>query len=289
MKTKMIYNGILATALVAILFAHVSYSSGQQSTFHHAGVLSRELKNIFNHLGHPIETLDEANAFAQKHLLRKGERWETQNNELFLNLQQNEQLLVEDLASLHMIDEITPAKQSYDYILFMGAPTGTTKKRLQYLARLKQIGLTFKKIVLLSGERKLRDSEKKDLPADVTTEAQMTVYLCKQNPTLQNDDILLVDAPMIEKPDGSLTRPTTDTTIIHFARIAPYDGTCLVISNAPYIIRQTRVTGRILDKARFPVDGAGPGKNRAKPVNIVLLMDELARTLYEEYKAYKTS
>ena len=36
---------------------------------------------------------------------------------------------------------------------------------------------------------------------------------------------------MIQNEDGTFTRPTTDSTIVYFAKTAPADGSCLVISN----------------------------------------------------------
>ena len=77
----------------------------------------------------------------------------------------------------------------------------------------------------------------------------------------ENYTILLVNAPAIKDKNGSLTRPTTDSTLQHFIEIALVHGSCLVISNNPYIKRQTAVAQRILPQQHFPVEGAGPAIN----------------------------
>ncbi len=279
------YIGIIAsTCIAASLFLCIQLSTGAQSTFEHNGAPTQALKNLFNHLDHPVETLQDANDFAQKHLLRRGERWDEQN-ELFALLEGKKQLLIDDLDNLGMLKEIKPTKNSYDYILLMGATTETVKKRLNYLAHLKKDhAVIFKKIILLGSDRPLLEREKVGLPAHVITENQMLLHLIEHHPLLRDDEIIVIDSPMIQKPNGTLARPTTDTTIINFAQTAPHDGSCLVISNAPYIIRQTKATKRLLDQTRFTTEGAGPAKNMAKEINIAVLIDEFARTLYETYK-----
>jgi len=169
----------------------------------------------------------------------------------------------------------------------MGATKQAVIARLDFLAELRDSGYTFKYIVLLGGERQLRDVEKEGLPETVNTEAQMMECVCAQYAQFANQSIILVNAPMIEKADGTFTRPTTDSTLVHFAKIAPEDGSCLVISNNPYNVRQTKVTQRTLDQSRFPTHGAGRALEEGV-VDIFVIMDELARTIYEENLRFKS-
>lgn len=255
-----------------------------ESTFHCDGKLTKQFKNVFDHLGVSVSTLAEANEFAQKNLLRTGERWDAQaETDLSKIMRKNKELLLSDLKELGMIDAVVPKEKSYRYALLMGSLKSTVSFRINYLLELEKEGFSFKEIVLLGGARQLRDDEKEGLPSTVTTEAEMMKYLCESNPELKNKKILLVDAPMIQKADGTFTRPTTDSTLVHFAKIAPESGSCLVISNNPYVIRQTKVAQRILDQSRFPTDGAGKAA-KEDATDIVILMDELARTIYEEFK-----
>ncbi len=256
-------------------------------TISYCDTLNDSYRKLFNHLlgDSSITTLEQANKFAQENLLRKGERWDKQDNNPWRDvIYTKTNVLLDDLKSLGMIDAQEPQQKSYTYVLLMGALTPTVQHRLDFLAELKKNGLTFQKIVLLGGERPLRENEKEGLPKNVTTEAHMMNYLCAQHPLLKNDRILVINAPMIKNSDGTFTRPNTDNTIVHFAQTAPTDGSCLVIANNPYIARQTKVTRRLLNQKHFPTDGAGSKINLEK-IDIVILMDEFARLIYEEYQA----
>jgi len=255
-----------------------------KSTLQKNGTPTKKLKKVFKLLGAPVKTLAEANEFAQKNLLRSGERWDKQTEtDLHGVMLKNKAALLKALKELGMINAIHPAHTDYTYALLMGALKERVELRIDILAELIQKGYTFETIVLLGGARELRDEEKEGLPATVTTEAQMMAYLCAQHPLLKDYATILVNAPMIQKTDGTFTRPTTDSTLVHFAQIAPHDGTCLVISNNPYIVRQTMVTRRILDQSRFCTDGAGKEADE-DTADIIMLMDEFARTVYEEFK-----
>lgn len=266
--------------LCMALFGLKAYGSGYEP-LHREGVLTQPVKEIFTCLGAPVNTLQEANAYAQKHLLRTGERWDKQADDaLQQKMKENNEFLVARLKALGMIDAVVPEKKECVYALLMGALRSRVADRLAHLKTLYDEGYRFKHVVLLGGVRELQVGEKVGLPADVTTEAEMMAYEYKQLACFENVQMLLVNAPMIQKPDGSSARPTTDSTLELFAKVAPSDGSCLVVSNNPYILRQTKTAQRMLDQARFPVTSAGPA---ASPDgNIVIFMDEFARTLYEE-------
>lgn len=241
------------------------------------------IKKIFEHVGVEVSTLQEANAFAQKNLLLTGDQWHAYAaTDIRKRLYANQQALLHELASLHMIDEIKPAKQEYTYALVMGSFKDDVVQRLDFLARLHEQGYRFEHIVLLGGERPLCAFETDGLPEALTTEMQMMHYLFQQYSIFKNQQIIPVNEPMIQKSDGTLTCPTTDSTLIYFAQTAPKAGSCLVISNNPYIPRQTKVAQRILNQVNFPTEGAGPAFKG--DIDIVMVMDEFARRLYEECK-----
>jgi len=255
-----------------------------KSLFHHNGTPTKELMELFEHLGVSITTLAQANEFAQKNLLRTGEYWDKQaETELHRIILKNKTALLKALKALGMINDIMPPQKSYTYALIVGSLKADVVLRLAFLAELIQQGYTFETIVLLGGERQLREEEKEGLPTTVTTESQMMAYLCSQHPLLKNYATIPVNAPMIQKADGTLTRPTNESTLVHFATIAPHDGTCLVITCNPYVQRQTMTARRILDQSRFYTDGAGK-ENAEDIANTIMLMDEFARTVYEEFK-----
>lgn len=252
--------------------------------------LSPPVADIFKRLGHPVATLEEANEFAQKNLLRdeKSERWHSQAaTEVRGILRDRKPAFIKALRALGLLDEISPAGKSYDYALLMGAKLLSVNKRLDHLAELKRRGCRFGTVVLLGGERPLEADELERAAAGVKTEAQMMEAVYNAHPGFTGQRMLLVNAPMTRKADGGPARPTTDGTLEEFARRAPAGGTCLVISNNPYVVRQTLAARRILDQAGFPVDGAGAAISQAGADDIIMLMDEFARTLYEETKAVR--
>ena len=256
-----------------------------------AGALSVEhdryfqiIRHVFELLGHPVATMQEANEFAQKNLLRTGERWEVQTEtELHAIMKKNEVSLRASLEELYVLIHPQLQEKHYRYALVMGTIRKTVLKRINYVATLCQQGYTFDTIVLLGGQRHLLEEEKLGLPASITTESELMEYLYNQHPDLNNKKMLLVDAPMIQKADGTLTRPTTDSTLEQFSQMADEKGTCLVISNGHYTIRQTLVAARILSPLGFYSGGAG--KKKKKESNIIMLMDEFARIVYEIHKS----
>lgn len=252
-----------------------------RSHFHNKGTPTSILKNIFEHLENPIETLSEAHSFAQKNLLRKGERWDSQEDNRLHNLiQRKNDLLFHDIKRLGILDPVQPNRQSYDFILIAGELKDTVQEKLDYVAELKQTGLTFAAIVLLGGERPLRDDEKNDLPSNITAESEMMKHLYQNHSIIKDEKMILVNAPLIQNNSGLLNRPTTESTLLHFTQIAPHAGSCLMISNTPYIIRQTYVALRTLDQNSFPTEGIGKKMNEDEH-DIFLLLDEFARILYE--------
>ena len=260
------------------------YSNHAKLLFEQNGFPTPHLRRIFVHLGVPITTLTQANEFAQKNLLRTpgSERWDPQAEKpIIQTIRKHEALLWKDLQALGMMDEIVPTQKSYDYAVLMGGIKKDVLMRLAQLIELEQQGCRFGTVVLLAGARLLRDVEKEGLPVDITTEAHMMVYIYEhhyQAPV--NQKILLASAPAIQKEDGSVVPPTTDSTLVYFAKVAPHDGSCLVVSNQPYVARQTLVAQRILDQSRFPTEGTGKGVAEVTG-GIVMFMDEFARTLYE--------
>lgn len=244
---------------------------------------SKELISLFEQLENPITTLQEANAFSQKHLLRSGQPWDQQSETAVRKLMQmKKEALIENLTELHLIKKIDPLQKEYSYALLMGATKKACEKRIAYLSSLCEKGYIFDYIVLLGGQRLLEDFEKKELPQNISTEAEMMMFLCKSHPLLKEKQILLIDAPLTKKPNGTMAQPNTEDTLVLFTQKAPKKGTCLVISHNPYIVRQTMIAQRILNPLEFTVHGAGVEYNSA--VNVVILMDEFARTLYEVCK-----
>lgn len=279
---KLLHKSLLSSCIIALTLGFTVCGRSNDGAFHHDGNLTQTVQAIFKDLGIDIATLKHANEFAQKNLIRSGERWDKQaETELNTRIREQESTLLNHLRELYMVDEIVPKHKHYTYALLMGALKLRVAQRLGYLEDLIQTGHTFDYIVLLGGERPLRDIEKEGLPETVNTEGQMMAYLASQSPILADKKIIVVNAPMVQKPDGTLTRPTFEGTLTYFAQSAPQDGSCLAVSNNPYIVRPTKMAQRILDQSRFPTEGAGPALN-IEGTGVLMVMDEFARILYEE-------
>ncbi len=285
-KKLAIPTTILAFLSIALMVMHHPFQAkAGYEPLHVHGQLSDSAKDIFAKVHQQISTLKEANTFAQANFIRKGERWQKQQETpVHEEIQKNRSAIIDDLQRLTMIDEIKPAKKHYTYAGLMGALAERVVYRMNYLQELIDAGYTFDYVVLLGGERPLQELEKVNLPESVKTETDMMVHFFKNSP-LKDSKMILVNAPMVQKADGTLVRPNTDDTLVYFQQTAPEDGSFLVISNNPYIARQTKVAQRILDQKRFPVDGAGK-KADAEELDIIMVMDEFARLVYEEFKAY---
>ena len=248
-------------------------------------MINEKLRAVFAHLGVSITTLAEAHEFAQRYLLRTTEVWEPREPKEFdAVIEQKQELLYAALHDLGMIKEVAPISPSpsYTYILLMGGLTEWVHKRFDYLAELKLKGISYQEIILVGGERLLQDFEKQGLPEWVTTEGQMMQYIIERHPVLCADTFRLISAPLIRKDDGTYARPTTLSSLVHCATKVSVPGSCLVVTNNPYVLRQTKIAQKVLSRAGFIIDGAGSAYEYC-PLHIFALLDEFARLIYEEY------
>lgn len=253
---------------------------------HTQGILTPPVQKLFALLGQRFTTLSKANAWSQKNLLRHGERWENQEDTpLHSLIKSQSKELNTHLNTLGIAAEIAPPQDSYAYALVMGGTTQDMVIRFNYLLYLVHKGIKFENIVLLGSERQLKIDEKKGLPDSVVTEMDMICYLYSCHQLFDATNMVAINSPMKPNADGSWRRPSTDDTIRSFIQESPEPGSCLLISHAPYIARQTKVAQRFLNQTTFPTDGAGP-YHAADCSDSLMLMDEFARLLYEEYCIY---
>jgi hypothetical protein len=254
--------------------------------FHTAGKASPTLKKLFQALGVSIQTLEEAHQFAQQELLRVGESWDPQPPKALHDIIRRQQpFILHQLHALGMVQAHMPTQKEHTYALLLGSLYEDVVERFSYLSHLYDADFQFKYLVLVGSERSLLDHEKAQLPEGLTTEAQMLFYLCRQYPHLKNKYLMLINAPRILQADGSFARATTESTLKHFMQRAQEPGSCLIISNNPYIWRQTKVAQRTLDQTQFPTQGAGAAYKESL-IDSILLMDEFARTLYEVHHSF---
>jgi len=227
----------------------------------------------------------------QKSWLRKpgAERWEMPSTSM---AQESEMRLLID--RMGFIQEVKPQQKSYTYLLLLGALFSTVAARMEYAVDLWKSGVRFEKIVLLGGARPMTSEQgenlekflewsgKSYLDYEPKTETDLLRFVI-ENIAMPDEmkalPVTVVDVPMLQKPDGSMRRPTTGDTIEWWLKTNPEPGTCLAISNQPYVIYQDAVLKTLLP-AQFPVDTVGDKAQEDKELGI--LLDTLARVLYQE-------
>ncbi|MBX9831000.1 hypothetical protein K2X40_03505 [Candidatus Babeliales bacterium] len=206
------------------------------------------------------------------------------------------------LRRLGFIAELQPTKNSYDYALLLGATLSRVRLRLGHLVTLWNQGIRFDRLVLLGGQRVLEknfegeaallDRSNTDLPIRKewqftrtipTTEIEMMrcVYDQADMPELMRKvPVTFVDSLMRQRADGALVRPTTIDTINDWLVMSPQAGSCLVLSNQPYVLYQHSVVQTALPQ-EFYVETVGKAVDEEDDNNAVYL-DTVARWLYQE-------
>jgi hypothetical protein len=246
-------------------------------------------------------TLDDIVAHTQVSWLRKPgqERWDMQDMSV-----ENLAGVNDQLRACGCIGEIKPALKQYDYVLVMGALASRMRTRIAYALQLWQSGVRFKKMIFLGGERPRN--------TDLETEDQILGTNLNYNPLVkkqnwqfdgelpktefeimqilfdqaelpadfsQNVELVWVNAPMKLNNQGQLVRPTTGDTVNAWLELKPELGTCLVVTNNPYVGYQDSVA-RTLLPANFKVETVG--HKDADEFNLAVYLDNLARWLHQE-------
>lgn len=173
-----------------------------------------------------------------------------------------------------LLQAVKPSKTHYEYALICGSLLSSMQKSAQYLADLWEEGVRFEKIVFLTGQRPLQNSEKEMTGAETESQVAEWAYLHSELP--KNLPVSFIDAPM-KHIDGNWVRPNRGDTIRSWLNTQPLPGTCLVISNQPYVAYQKAVIQHCLSD-EFPVETVGPGV-KGSP-SVALILDTIARELF---------
>lgn len=239
----------------------------------------------------------QINHWAQKNLLRQGERWEQTNR--FENLRPKITPLLRELG---FIDATLPHFKEYQGAIVHGALLSRVRLRVYYLVKQWQQGTRFSHLYFLSGERPLepnlenknfltKDSEsllkiRKDWLEPVVfpeTECEMIQLVWEQSEIPKDMrkqvKVHFINAPMKKDAKNErLLRPTTDDTIKAWLKTTPIQGNYLVITNAPYTNRQDLVM-RSLTPREYGFDTIGSAASKQE--NASVFLDELARCIFQ--------
>lgn len=169
--------------------------------------------------------------------------------------------------------EAKPQNESYDYALVYGALLSTVERRIAYLADLWKKGIRFNQIVFLTGERPLIDSEKAICSLEM--ESQMVEWAYFQSDLPKDIPVVFINAPQKQR-EGKWVRPQTTDTIAAWLQTAPQPGSCLAVSNQPYVAYQMAVMQSLLPK-EFELETVGP-QVKGEPT-VALILDTIAKTI----------
>ncbi len=178
---------------------------------------------------------------------------------------------------LGCIDPVNAKENSYEYGILMGGLTSRMQGRINHLISEWKRGVRFKKLVILTGERRLIDEE---LPTStIKTEVAMLLHLL-ENAHLPKE-LISLPCSLINSPMQGDKRPTTIDTVKAWLLEEPKPGTCLVFANQPFVCYFDAVLKSYLP-ASFQVETVGSVADLDLPLSVYL--DNLARTLYQEQK-----
>jgi hypothetical protein len=214
-------------------------------------------------------------AETQKRWLRKPgqERWEMEE------LSSDQRQFVLNWAKQNGLFEAwTPATQSYDKALILGATTSRMKMRLNYLSELWNQGIRFSEIVWLTGDR-LLDPRVDDLTDRCRNESEAARILweeAKIPEEMRSLPVLFIAVPM--KEDGR--RPNAQDTIVAWLNHSS-PCTALFVSNQPFCGFQSAVIYATLPN-EYLFDVVGKGIDHTNHLSAATVLDTLSRWIYQE-------
>lgn len=239
---------------------------------------SSALENLLSYLCIPKQTdLNALVSTTQMRWFQKGkERWE------FSLIEEDKRpQLIPLLKQIGLIDRIDASALEYDTALIFGGLHCRVVRRVNHLIAQFQRGVRFKQVVLLTGQRYLdHDTFEKDIPLNTETEMMLYVWMNTSMPQeLREVPLLIIDTPQQIRADGSLTRPTTQDTLVEWQKNTFEPGRCLFVSDQPFCGYQESVARTCLP-AEFSIETIGAESDPDLPIAIYL--DNLARWIYQE-------
>lgn len=244
----------------------------------------------------------------QKSWLRKpgDERWDIKPQ-----FEDKRDLFMPLFKKLRMVDEITPSKKYYDYVIICGGTASRMRARLAALKKAWESGVRFGTLVSHTSDRpRLLDpnaGETDDILLNLIgddiptrsgwnapekmpkTEDEMFEFIFDQvdiPQEVREISRIKVVAPMKPDKKGELTvRATTADCINLFIqemdeKLLEKGGSCLVVSSNPYVGYQATVFKNHMPE-QFLLEAVGP-KVSSEDILIPVYLDTVARCLYEE-------
>ncbi len=177
-----------------------------------------------------------------------------------------------------LISEAAPHADRYDYALIHGALLQTVEKRIAYLADQWKKGVRFDQLVFLTGERPLLDSE--TAICSVEMESEMVEWAYSQSELPKEIPVIFINTAG-RKKDSVWIRPQTVNTIAAWLQTNPRPGSCLAVSNQPYVDYQHAVLQSLLPSG-FAAETVGPAV-QGEP-SVALILDTISKQLLYDAK-----
>jgi len=197
-------------------------------------------------------------------------------------------VLMSLFKKLGLLQQIDPNQKEYDYILVMGAYHKRVALRHTHAISLCEKGYKTKEIVFLGSERPLHPIEE---PAEIygtdnppKTEYDMMKWIdshAQMSPEVRRIKRTFINTPNTVDANGRIKRATTADTFREWLKTNPTPGSCLIVSNQPFVGYQASVARSYLPKS-FKIDATGQTANHDQKGTISIILDSLARWIYQE-------
>jgi len=245
-------------------------------------------------------SLEDAIAIIQDAWLQRGkERWEFE--ERYTSFKED---ITPELEALGVLSQVEAPLREFDHALLLGALLHRIRIRLAFLIQEWKRGVRFREILLLAGDRPLNpeleneesllDAGNPDLPFAKEwrfsgrmpmNEAEMMQLVFEQAEMpkeMRELPCTLICAPKVHK-NGKWVRPGRIETLLAWLDTSPGKGSCLAISNQPYVGYDDAIGKRFLPGG-FSLYTAGPAADES--TSIAIHLDNLARWLFIMDKRY---
>jgi hypothetical protein len=197
-------------------------------------------------------------------------------------------ILMSLFKKLGLLQQIDPNQKEYDYILIMGAYHKRVALRHAQAIRLCEKGYKTKELVLLGSERPLHPIEE---PAEIygphnppKTEYEMMKWIdshAQMSSEARRIKRTFINTPNTVDANGKIKRATTADTFREWLKTNPTPGSCLIVSNQPFVGYQEAVARLYLPEL-FKIDATGQTTNHDQKGIISIILDSLARWIYQE-------
>ncbi len=192
---------------------------------------------------------------------------------------------------LGFVERCYPKQRKYEECLLLGATTHVVRKRLNFLARLWQQGVRFKRISFLTGHRPLNEWETTFLDLDGTTPLDLENEKCPTNESEMMQlyfrkaslpaEIKALPFQLIAAPMQLDRRPTRKDTVNAWLK-KQQKGSCLFISNQPYCLYDEAMISSIIKK-KFHFEVVGDKLLKENFKSPTAFLDTFARWYYQTY------